>query len=148
MDSAFIHGLSDVHCQLKFNTKGVCEGYASTLWIVDFKREQKMGFGHSYGDMVPGKGEVVVNKERMKAFNVQVQTNLPETKYKKSFLRPSKLLKVVESPLVFASSFSNLTAVCCLYFEVNDYLMLKVEMDNGDDQVKYTFVLSRCATWW
>ena len=60
-------------CKLKFEQTAQCEAHSSMLWIIDFEREQFMKFGAAYPQhLIPGKGEIVVNKMQIAAFNIRV----------------------------------------------------------------------------
>eukprot|EP01083_Nonionella_stella_P097731 274723_1 len=55
------------------NQNSGCKAHTSTLSIIDFRTENRMGFGsHFPEELIPSKGEIVVNKKRMKAFDVDV----------------------------------------------------------------------------
>ena len=78
IDSNNTENLCDpTSCKLSFEDTGKCQPHSSSLWIIDLEQEQLMQFGSSYPQqLIPGKGEVVVNKKQMAAFNIQVGDTL------------------------------------------------------------------------
>ena len=55
----------------------LCQSHSSSLWIIDFKKEENMGFGsHFPSNLIPHKGEIVVNRNEMAAFDIKINDYL------------------------------------------------------------------------
>ena len=64
-------------CKLNFVDGGSCKEHMSSLWIIDFDKEKRMGFGRGFPEeLVPAKGQVGVNQKQFRAFNVKIGDTL------------------------------------------------------------------------
>jgi len=77
VQSADITDLFDTdQCRIKFSGSK-CKQHSSTLWVIDFERERSMGFGDQFPrDLVPQKGEIIVNKKQTKALGINLNDYL------------------------------------------------------------------------
>eukprot|EP01084_Bolivina_argentea_P233541 393327_1 len=62
-------------CKPKFmkSSNSLCKQHLSLLWIIDFEKERAMGFGaHFPQHLIPQRGEIVINKKQMEAFDINI----------------------------------------------------------------------------